>query len=52
MQMLEAIDICRERNNDGIVVFYERRGESFCSGGDQNVKSVQSVILEMMGFKA
>ncbi len=38
MQMLEAIDICRERNDVDIVVFTGEGDKAFCSGGDQNVK--------------
>ena len=38
MQMLEAIDICRERNDIDIVVFTGEGDKAFCSGGDQNVK--------------
>ena len=38
IQMLEAIDICRERNDIDIVVFTGEGKKAFCSGGDQNVK--------------
>jgi naphthoate synthase len=38
IQMLEAIDICRERNDIDIVVFTGEGEKAFCSGGDQNVK--------------
>ena len=38
IQMLEAIDICRERNDIDIVVFTGEGDKAFCSGGDQNVK--------------
>jgi len=38
MQMLEAIDICRERNDIDVVVFTGEGDKAFCSGGDQNVK--------------
>ena len=38
IQMLEAIDICKERNDIDIVVFTGEGEKAFCSGGDQNVK--------------
>ena len=38
MQMLEAMDICRERNDIDIVVITGEGDKAFCSGGDQNVK--------------
>jgi len=38
IQMLEAIDVCRERNDIDIVVFTGEGEKAFCSGGDQNVK--------------
>ena len=36
-QMLEAIDVSRERNDIDIVVFTGEGDNAFCSGGDQNV---------------
>ena len=36
MQMLEAIDMCREMNEVGVVVFTGEGDKAFCSGGDQN----------------
>ena len=38
IQMLEAIDICKERNDIDVVVFTGEGDKAFCSGGDQNVK--------------
>ena len=37
-QMLEAFDICRERNDIDIIVLTGEGNKAFCSGGDQNVK--------------
>ena len=39
-QMLEAMDVCRERNDVDVVVFTGAGDKAFCSGGDQNVKGV------------
>lgn len=38
-QILDALDICRERNDIGVVVITGAGEKAFCSGGDQNVKS-------------
>jgi naphthoate synthase len=38
MEMLDAIDICREMNEVGVVVFTGEGDKAFCSGGDQNFK--------------
>ena len=38
MEMLEAMDICREMNEVGVVVLTGEGDKAFCSGGDQNVK--------------
>ena len=45
-QMLEAMDICRERNDIDVVVFTEEGDKAFCSGGDQNVKGVGGYVGE------
>ena len=45
-QMLEAIDICRERNDIDVVVFTGTGEKAFCSGGDQNVKGVGGYVGE------
>ena len=37
-QMLDAIEICRERDDLDIVLFTGIGDKAFCSGGDQNVK--------------
>lgn len=38
-QILDALEICRERNDIGVVVITGVGDKAFCSGGDQNVKS-------------
>lgn len=38
-QILDALNICRERNDIGVVVITGAGEKAFCSGGDQNVKS-------------
>ncbi|RUT79517.1 1,4-dihydroxy-2-naphthoyl-CoA synthase [Ancylomarina longa] len=42
--MLDAMDICRERSDIGVVVFTGTGDKAFCSGGDQNVKGVGGYI--------
>lgn len=37
-EMLDAMHICRERNDIGVVVLTGAGDKAFCSGGDQNVK--------------
>ena len=43
-QMLEAIEICRERDDIDIVLFTGTGDKAFCSGGDQNVKGIGGYI--------
>lgn len=38
IEMLDAMSICRDRNDIGVVVFTGAGDKAFCSGGDQNVK--------------
>ncbi|MCB0757217.1 MAG: 1,4-dihydroxy-2-naphthoyl-CoA synthase [Flavobacteriales bacterium] len=38
MEMLDAMDLCREMNEVGVVVLTGEGDKAFCSGGDQNVK--------------
>jgi len=38
IQMIEAMDICRERTNVRVVILTGVGNKAFCSGGDQNVK--------------
>ena len=45
-QMLEAMEVCRERNDIDIVVLTGIGEKAFCSGGDQNVKGVGGYVGE------
>ena len=47
--MLDAMDLCRERNDVDIVVITGEGKKAFCSGGDQNVKGSGGYIGKM-GF--
>ena len=38
MEMIEAMDIARERQDVGVIVLTGEGDKAFCSGGDQNVK--------------
>lgn len=38
-QILDALDICRNRADIGVAVLTGAGDKAFCSGGDQNVKS-------------
>ena len=44
IQMLDAIEICRERDDIDIVLFTGTGDKAFCSGGDQNVKGIGGYI--------
>ena len=44
MEMLDAMEICRERQDIGVVVLTGAGDKAFCSGGDQNVKGVGGYI--------
>jgi len=46
MEMLEAMHICRERNDINVIVLTGAGDKAFCSGGDQNVKGVGGYISE------
>ena len=46
VQMLEAMDICRERSDIRVVVLTGEGEKAFCSGGDQNVKGVGGYVGE------
>ena len=46
MEMLEAMDIARERQDISVVVLTGIGDKAFCSGGDQNVKGVGGYISE------
>ena len=44
MDMLDAMEICRERQDVRVVVLTGVGDKAFCSGGDQNVKGVGGYI--------
>ncbi|MEQ6120228.1 1,4-dihydroxy-2-naphthoyl-CoA synthase [Reichenbachiella sp. MALMAid0571] len=46
IEMLEAMDICRERSDINVVVLTGIGDKAFCSGGDQNVKGIGGYIGE------
>jgi naphthoate synthase len=46
MEMLDAMNICRERNDVGVIVLTGEGDKAFCSGGDQNVKGIGGYISE------
>ncbi|MEJ7664475.1 MAG: enoyl-CoA hydratase-related protein [Hymenobacter sp.] len=37
-EMIEAMDICRNRTDIGVIILTGEGGEAFCSGGDQSVR--------------
>ena len=45
-EMLDAVGICRERNDIGVVVLTGAGDKAFCSGGDQNVKGTGGYLDE------
>lgn len=45
-EMLDAMDIARERTDINVVVLTGTGDKAFCSGGDQNVKGVGGYISE------
>jgi naphthoate synthase len=46
MEMLEAMSICRERNDISVIILTGKGDKAFCSGGDQNVKGIGGYISE------
>jgi naphthoate synthase len=46
MEMLDAMHICRERNDINVVILTGAGDKAFCSGGDQNVKGIGGYISE------
>ncbi len=46
MEMIEAMDICRERTDVRVVILTGTGDKAFCSGGDQNVKGKGGYIGE------
>ena len=43
-EMLDAMAICRERADIGVIILTGAGDKAFCSGGDQNVKGVGGYI--------
>mgnify|MGYP000850752345 FL=1 len=43
-EILDAMDICRERSDIGVVVLTGAGDKAFCSGGDQHVKGMGGYI--------
>lgn len=46
VEMLDAMQICRERNDIGVIILTGAGDKAFCSGGDQKVKGVGGYIDE------
>jgi len=46
IDMMDAMDICRERGDIRVIIFTGIGDKAFCSGGDQNVKGVGGYIGE------
>ncbi len=44
MEMLDAFEVCRERQDVGVVILTGIGDKAFCSGGDQNVKGVGGYV--------
>lgn len=44
MDMLDAFDICREKQDIGVVILTGIGDKAFCSGGDQNVKGIGGYV--------
>lgn len=46
MEILDALHICREKNEISVVILTGTGDKAFCSGGDQNVKGSGGYIAE------
>jgi len=46
IEMIDAMDICRERTDINVVLLTGEGDKAFCSGGDQNVKGVGGYVGE------
>lgn len=44
IEMIDAMDIARERQDVGVVVLTGEGDKAFCSGGDQNVKGIGGYV--------
>jgi len=45
-EMIDAFDICRERQDIGVVILTGAGDKAFCSGGDQNIKGYGGYLDE------
>ena len=45
-EMLDAMSICRERSDIGVIILTGAGDKAFCSGGDQKVKGIGGYIDE------
>ena len=45
-EMLDAVNICRERGDIGVIILTGAGDKAFCSGGDQKVKGIGGYIDE------
>ncbi len=43
-EMIDAMDICREQQDIGVVILTGAGDKAFCSGGDQNVKGIGGYV--------
>lgn len=46
MEILDSLEICKERSDINVVVLTGAGDKAFCSGGDQNVKGIGGYISE------
>lgn len=46
IEMIDAMDICRERGDIRVVILTGEGDKAFCSGGDQNVKGIGGYVGE------
>ncbi|HXH17827.1 MAG TPA: 1,4-dihydroxy-2-naphthoyl-CoA synthase [Chitinophagales bacterium] len=44
MEMIDAIEICRESQDIGVVILTGAGDKAFCSGGDQNIKGIGGYV--------
>ena len=49
-EMLDAMSICRERSDIGVIILTGAGDKAFCSGGDQNVKGIWICIKLYVPF--
>lgn len=46
VELLDAMEICRERSDIGVIVLTGEGKKAFCAGGDQNVKGIGGYVDE------